>query len=172
MLRELIRQAEVYLECQLVSGIASDQRASSFSSMLGAALAALAAGASALALSSPLFVAPLVPAIFGFTVAIRRAISASEPTNFEFRGNTPSGWIDDVKSKKPLSSSLAEPAAHYADGIQLNGEILARNCELMKSAVQWAWRSFVSSLLIAAVVVPGKLIFDSWDSITATFCGP
>lgn len=71
----------------------------------------------------------------------------------------------------PLSSALAEQAAHYAEGIQANGEVLDRNCELMKSAVQWAWRSFVGSLLIAAVVVPGKLIFDNWNTIIATFCG-
>lgn len=159
---EVLREAESYLSAQLTAGIAADQRALSFISLLAASTAAIAAGGGALLIGDGASIAVQVVAwtLFGtaagLLVSMWYAIRSAMPAEFEFVGNTPYGWIADVRAKRPLKMSLAQQLAHYAGMIESNDLTLKSNARQMKKSVWWAWGSLVVGGAISIVALIEK----------------
>jgi hypothetical protein len=156
---EVLREAESYLSAQLTSGIAADQRAMSFISLLAASAAAIAAGGGALLIAdSPAFANQIIGwtllgTAAGLLVAMWYAIRSAMPAEFEFVGNTPAGWLADVRAKQPLKKSLAQQLEHYAGMIEANDETLKSNARQMRNSVWWTWGSLATGGIIATLVL-------------------
>lgn len=97
MLAEIVREAESFIAAQLQSGIAADQSAVTFAGVLAAGTAALLAGQLALfdqGASAAIWVLGLVIVAFG--VAIIHAFLACRPVDFNYPGNNPKFWKEDI----------------------------------------------------------------------------
>lgn len=157
MLNEIIREAEIFLDSQLRAGLASDQRAITFSSVVAAATAVLLgafvtiAATNEAALSKVL---PLVPVILFFMISMVCAFLVCRPTTFRYAGSNPRHWLDDITSKRKLKIALAGQAYLYAKGISENDCLLSRNASLMRYALISAALGVVFSFIWVLVVIP------------------
>lgn len=155
MLREILREAEVYLDAQLTAAIAADQRAYAFSGMIAAASVLLVGASYALieaATPSPLLAwcsALIAVALF---VAAWMAVISARSTDFEFAGNQPCQWANDIEAGQTLHESLAEQCEHYDSMATTNRNIMDANSKLFNAAV---------NIALGAVGV-GGLGFIAW----------
>ena len=137
-IREVVREAEFFLEAQLKAGLAADQRAMSLAGTSAAVTAVLIGGTISL-LAAKVAVWPHVLAILPLVIclmnAIRHAFNAAKPVDFYYAGNNPRFWVADVQKKRSLISSLAGQASLYAKGILLNGKVLDENHRCVRSAL-------------------------------------
>ncbi|RUW87810.1 hypothetical protein [Mesorhizobium sp. M7A.F.Ca.US.010.02.1.1] len=155
MLQEILREAEAYLDAQLTSAIAADERAYSFAGTVGAvsvlligasySLATSAAPSSLLSLTS-LFAAA---ALF---VAAWMAVMSASSINFEFSGNQPGHWGADVERGIEMRDALAEQCDHYESMITANSTAMGKNASVFNSAVNIA----------LATLGVGGLLFGYW----------
>jgi len=144
-LEQMLAQAESYLNAQLHSGTAADQRALVFAGFLAATVVAVGGGASALLVSANnLFLGYLgFLTVGGLLFALGQAVHAARPVSFEYAGNSPAQWAEDVRLSKPVIESMREQASHYA------GMIAANNLTLEANG-KWLRRSQVSALAVLA----------------------
>lgn len=130
--REIVREAEIYLQGQLTLATSADQRASVMASVFTAAGAAIVAGLITLFSSKtatdfgPVFAGGVVAATL-FLAGAGLCVWATLPVAFDLPGNQPEAWEEDVKAGKPLDDSLAEQAEHYQGKIEDNRKALKRN---------------------------------------------
>lgn len=150
VLREIIRQGELFLESQLQSGIASDQRAVTFAAVVGAVAAVLIGGY--VTVDAPTGVGwVLVPVVVGLLVSMVFAIAAARPVDWGFPGNNPKNWRDDIVQNHSLERSLAEQAKLYSICISQNKDALIRNSGLMRVAFIWSGSTLVYGAVAAIV---------------------
>jgi len=153
---EIIRQAECYLDCQMITAIAADQRATSFAAVMAGAIALLSGGAGAVLSAtdeSALMFLGFVPCVILFAFAMLRAFAAAEPCDFEYRGNDPKGWVNDIKLGKTRALSLAEQAAHFSVSIAKNSKVMDESMAAMKQAMKFpkygVWSAGIAAVLAA-----------------------
>jgi hypothetical protein len=162
-IQEIVREAESYLSSQLTASIAADQRAIAFASVLGAATAVVMGTGGTLLLGA-------VPDIgIGWTcmgvaaallVAMALANLSAMPANFWYVGNSPTQWIDDVRSKRPLRDSLAEQLVHYSEMIADNDKLMRRNNKQMLGAIWTAWAALTIGGTIVIVFIVNRQYFN------------
>ncbi|MGY2052247.1 hypothetical protein [Methylobacterium sp. JK268] len=148
-LDEIRRGSEAHLAAQLTVALAGNQRAMTFFGFLAAASAVIA-GASVTAIAT---VSPLAPlgyggliVVVGFLISMAMANLAALPDAFEYVGNTPSSWLDDITGEKSLSLSRAEMLAQDDRCIAHNHSVLKRSARFTKFAMWTAWSSLASGL--------------------------
>lgn len=153
-LRQMLAQAEAYLNAQLQIGIAADQRALVFAGFIAATVVAVAGGACAILLKGGLpFLGYLgFATAAGMMISLALAVHAARPVSFEYPGNSPSAWIEDVTGKKPIVQSMREQASHYAGMIQTNNATLSGNCLLLR----------LSQLVALVTLATGSLLCLSY----------
>jgi hypothetical protein len=116
---EVVRQAESFLTAQLQSGIAADQRAITFASVIAAVIAILLGGYVTAAYSdhgAGSLGWIVLPAGFGLLASACIAAFTSRPTDWCYAGSNPRHWRDDVVAKKAHNIAVAEQAQLYAKG--------------------------------------------------------
>jgi hypothetical protein len=137
-LKEIMREAESFLEAQLKAALAADQRAMSVVTMSSAITAILIAGTVSF-ISAKVTIWPHVLAIFpifiGLFTAMFSGLSAAKPVTFCYTGNNPKFWVPDIAAHKILSASLAGQAALYAKGISQNKTVLEENHQHVRRAL-------------------------------------
>lgn len=145
-LQQMLAQAETYLNAQLHIGTAADQRALVFAGFVAAMVVAVGGGASAVLLGgNHLFLGYLgFATAAGLLVSLAFAVHAARPVSFEYAGNSPSEWAEDVRTAKSLENSMREQAAHYAGMIQSNNRTLETNCK-------WLRRSQLTATTVLAL---------------------
>lgn len=162
-LKEIIRNAESHLGAQLTAGLASNQRAMTFTSLIGAATVVLGGTAGSLIIGqNPRVALGIVCAAVaaGFLASMALAIRAAKPTDFWFAGNTPTAWAEDVRDGKSFERSLAEQAAWYAEMITDNAECSARADRLLLAAMRTAWTSLALGAFAAGAVLGVPVLVD------------
>ncbi|RWE84211.1 MAG: hypothetical protein EOS63_03565 [Mesorhizobium sp.] len=155
MLQEILREAEAYLGAQLTSAIAADQRAYTFSGTVGA-VSILLVGASytlaTLAVPNSLLSLTSLLAAGALFVAAWMAVMSASSIDFEFSGNQPGHWGDDIERGIEMRDALAEQCDHYESMITANTAAMAKNASLFNSAV---------NIALAAIGI-GGLLFSYW----------
>jgi hypothetical protein len=124
--KEIVRLGESFLNAQLQAALASDLRAMTLAAVLAAVIAGTIGGAATVLAANivlGLHIIPLIVFIVAMVVALRMAIHAAHPTRFDYAGNNPKFWADDVGDYEDLKRALAEQAA-YAKGVEQNGTII------------------------------------------------
>jgi hypothetical protein len=171
-LQEILREAESYLNAQLTAAIAADQRAIAFASLLGAAAVVIAGGGGALLLSerpNPALGWTCMAIVGTFLVAMAFANLAAMPSKFWFAGNSPAGWLEDVRAQRPLRASLAEQLVHYADMIADNDKLMRRNGTQMKVAVWIAWSGLAIGGMAAIILFAWNDGIGRWLGLASGF---
>ena len=157
MLREIIREAEIFLDSQLRAGLASDQRAITFASIVAAATAVLLGAVVTIAATNAAalnIAIALVPVILCFMISLACAFLVSRPTKFYYGGSSPRHWLEDVTQKRSLPVALAGQAKLYAEGISKNSRLLTGNAWLMRFALFWAGAGLmVSGIWLLTIIV-------------------
>lgn len=141
MLQEVIREAELYLTYQVQLALASDQRALTFSSVVGAVLAGVIGSIAVLHSTGtdPALILPwAIPLIICGGVSLLFAITASRPVDFATPGNNPRVWAEDIEAGQSLHQSLAEMVALYERSITDNSEVMIANARAMTIALRWS----------------------------------
>jgi hypothetical protein len=163
-LQEILRQAETYLQAQLTAAIAADQRAMTLAGYLATSIAVLLGASGALLLATP---PNWLLALTGFLVAglflraMRMAIKAGEPSDFEFPGNTPGSWVCDISEKKSLEVSLSEQCAHYHEMSEANRIFMKENGNRLREAIAMVFRSLVAGGVLFAMIVIGQTLIGA-----------
>lgn len=143
VLKEILRDAEARLEAQLTTTLGADQRAMTFSGLLIASAGALIGVVLAVPnASAPYWLVAFVSA--ALLLAAGLAVYSAQPTRWEYVGNIPSHWLDDISSGRSLEACLAEMLEHY------DTMILDNEAEIESAAI-WMNRSMfvaVASLVI------------------------
>lgn len=155
VVQEIIREAEARLSAQLQTALAADQRSMTFAAIAGSASAAAIAGAGGLFFveslkGQSLFYGALALSVVFFAASLLAALSA-RPADWEFVGNVPSAWVDDVTEGKSLKSSLAEMAEHYDGMILNNRKSMVRSAKLFKAALWLAVTACPTAIATAAL---------------------
>ncbi|WP_156648337.1 hypothetical protein [Methylobacterium sp. Leaf108] len=155
---EIKRQAEAFLAAQLQSGIAADQRAMSFVSLMAAAAVVVAGGGAALLLGTP--VRPFlgwvcIGTATSFALAMGAAVETAKPVDFHYVGGAPKDWKDDLSNRITYEDALAEFIINLGDRIKFNKKILETNALWMWRAVRIAW----GGLGIGGALAIGGLLF-------------
>jgi hypothetical protein len=161
VIREIVRFAESFLTAQLQSGLAADLRALTLAAVLAAVIGGmLAATATVLAaadiklglhtISIGLFCACLVVALFS-------AMHAARPTLFDYAGNNPKFYKEDVEQNKPFIQVMAEQASFYAQGIERNNKVADENHRCIRRALTWVFIATVIGLGSEFVIFLMKL---------------
>jgi hypothetical protein len=127
LLKEMAREAELFLAAQLQAGLAADQRAMRLSGVLSTAVSLLVGGlaslkAAELDLGLHQFVIFVLIAML--IVALALAVSAAKPTKFNYAGSNPRFWIPDIEGKVSLDHALGGQIKQYSEGIEENSDIL------------------------------------------------
>ena len=134
-LREMMREAEAYLNAQLTAAIGADQRAYTFAGF-GSAAAVVLVGAAygiASARSPDIPMAILATVVAGFLIAgAMLAIHSARSVDFEYSGNQPGHWVEDVEERKSLQRSLAEQCEHYDLMIGKNTKTISDNSRVFQ----------------------------------------
>lgn len=133
-LKEILREAESFLEDQFKAALAADSRAMTFAGFLAGMMSAIIAVTS-LMVAAKVGVWPhIIPLglLFIFlAAALFAAVHVTRPVRFYYRGNNPKFWASDIENKKPLSDALAGQVSLYAYGISNNAELLETNQRYM-----------------------------------------
>lgn len=160
-LREIIREAESYMSAQLTVALASNQRAMALTSVIVAVAVVLAGAGVSLMISAgkdwPLGAVALLVA-GGLLAAMRQTSKAFSPAPFEYIGNVPSQWVDDIEKKMPLEASLAEQAAHYDEQIFTNLATILQQGRYVRRALTICWWSLAAGGVFAGAHAIGRVV--------------
>jgi hypothetical protein len=143
-LKEVLREAELYLHAQLTSAIAADQRAYTFAGAVTAAAVILIGASYGLAITVPpnfLLVYAALAVCASFFVSAWMAVVSARSIDFEFAGNEPCKWVDDIENGKRIEDSISEQCEHYDGMISKNSIALKKNGDLFNNAVNLALSS-------------------------------
>ncbi|PPE81953.1 hypothetical protein C3941_04535 [Kaistia algarum] len=83
--------------------------------------------------------------IFSF-VSMLLAFRAAEPIDFDFLGNDPENWVDDIKRGLTFKDSLTHSAVHYSQQIKDNNKRMSENTKLLKIGIRLFFLGFIVSL--------------------------
>jgi len=159
-IREIVREAESFLEAQLKAALAADQRAMALAAMAAAVTAILIGGTVSL-IAAKVSIWPhilvIAPIFIGLFIAMFSAVSAAKPVNFRYTGNNPKFWAPDVARKQSLVSSLAGQAALYAQGIEENKGVLEDNHRNVKRALSALIYGITFAAAIEFAILMGML---------------
>ncbi|WP_187267105.1 hypothetical protein, partial [Escherichia coli] len=121
---------------------------------------AVIGGASVTALASQ---APTVPfawigvaVVTGFLASMFLANKAAMPDAFDYVGNTPDNWVDDIKERKSVPWAKAESLADSARCIERNRVVLVRSAKLITRAMRLAWASLATGGAAAVALAVGQ----------------
>lgn len=127
--REVAREAEVYLHGQLNLAISADQRAAVLGGIYTAAGTAIVAGLiAASSLTEQLFWGGFVSAAM-FLVGAGLCVFTALPGGFYLPGNQPQSWYADIDDNKPLLEALGETAENSQEEIEHNRAFLQKNAK-------------------------------------------
>ena len=130
LVKEVLREGEVYLQGQLTLATSADQRAAVLGGIYTAAAAAIIAGLIAALATGQISAAISVGGILSaglFLIAAGLCISTVLPADFYLPGNHPESWYEDIDANRDLLESLGEEAEHYQGSINKNRTFLKRN---------------------------------------------
>jgi hypothetical protein len=136
-LQEIARQAEVYLDAQLVSATAADARALTFAGLIMAANVILVgASYSLVTMEKPnVFLAwtcvGLVAALF---ISSFIAVLSARSVKWGFGGGRPETWRSDALAKKTLMQTLPEQCQNYDEHISENATTMRTNSQMFNAA--------------------------------------
>lgn len=71
----------------------------------------------------------------GLTAAASMAIWSAQPSDWDYIGNAPSQWLQDVAAGKSLHEAMAETASWYDEMIAGNELVIASAATTMRRAV-------------------------------------
>ncbi|MGD9738536.1 MAG: hypothetical protein AB7O56_06070 [Bauldia sp.] len=151
-LREVIRLGEKFLDSQLQAGIAGDQRATTFASIISVLAAALIGFYVAEDSRTMELGWAILPAAAILLMSAVLASLAARPTGWWYSGNDPSFWAADLVAKKSLRDSLAEQAAYYDISIKRNRAVLAACSDMINIAMAIAAAGILYALVGAATL--------------------
>lgn len=155
VLTEVVREAELYLSAQLQTAIAADQRASTFVGVVVTAAVAAAGGAATVALGrEPISVAGgagLASAALCLVIAAVLAALSLRPSRWDFPGNWPSEWKNDIEAGRPLDLCLFDMADHYDDMLSKNDVVMKKAAKLFSAAIFCAIAALPLAVVVAAI---------------------
>lgn len=154
-LNEILRQGEEFLRAQLQAGIAADQRAVTFASILTAIIAAILAyifsstSDNVLETSDATVLSVL---LIGLSISTIVTISVFRPTKWNYAGNNPKFWRGDILNDTPINQMTADTAQLYARHIAENRDLLSANATLMQIALAIAGVTLLISIIILVAI--------------------
>jgi len=160
MIREIIREAESFLEDQLKAGLAADTRAMTLSAFMAGIVSILITGTGLLvAIHFPIWphVVSAGVLILALCAALFSTIHAARPTGFYYRGNNPKFWASDIEKGLSLKDALAGQALLYSIGISKNVEILSENHRWAQLGLKLAGLGAIVAAFIEGLVLFIKL---------------
>jgi hypothetical protein len=132
LVKEIVRESELFLQGQLTLATSADQRASSLAAVFAASGTAIIAGLISApiwqqgASDPPLIVAGIVAAAL-FLVGASFCVLTTMPVGFDLPGSRPESWEDDVQAGRLLPDVLPEQVENYQGKIADNSAVLKRN---------------------------------------------
>lgn len=160
-LNEIMREAEAYLNSQWSAAVAADQRAYTFSGFCSAAAVVLVGGSYSLVTAArPDILMATVSALVAATLlwAAWQAVRSAGPIGFEYVGNQPSNWADDVEAGMTLTAALAEQCQHYDEMITENTTVLRENARKFQTGSQTALIGLIFGAATFSVWLASKWI--------------
>ncbi|WP_155804508.1 hypothetical protein [Magnetospirillum fulvum] len=151
--REILREAELYISAQVQLSIAADQRAVTVSGAIATILTAItAAGLAAFLSSSPNFDIVYAATVSGtiMMIALCCAIYAARPVPFRPPGNCPEMWYDDDFGVK-INIQLGHQAEIYNAFIKENNATLARNAVWIRLSLFLTVAAPIAGVLVAVL---------------------
>jgi hypothetical protein len=151
ILKEILREAESFLEDQFKAALAADSRAMTFAGFLAGTMSAVIAVTS-LMIAAKVSVWPHIISLGLLFVCLATglfaAVHVARPVRFYYRGNNPKFWASDIESKKTLQQALAGQITLYSEGITKNGYLLGVNQRYMWFSLRVAaWGTVVAGLI-------------------------
>lgn len=163
MARQILTQAETYLQAQLQSALAADSRATAMAALfVTLALAASGGGLGYWNESGSL--SPLLGGLSAgalLTAAAGSAAWAARPINFFFPGNVPDSWMD--CRGNDLAAMLGYEAENYGEHIKANDNALGENQRALRRSYGFA----IAAPVVGAVAWLLPLICPSSPAATA-----
>ena len=130
LVKEVLREGEVYLQGQLTLATSADQRAAVLGGIYTAAAAAIIAGLIAALATGQISAAISVGGFFSaglFLLGAGLCISTALPADFYLPGNHPESWYEDIDANRNILESLGEQTEYYQRAINGNRSFLKRN---------------------------------------------
>lgn len=151
LVREVVREAELFIQRQVTLATSADQRAAMLGGIFTAAATALIVGVIAVVtngIAAPGIVWGGVVAALLFVIAAGLCISTVLPVEFGLPGNEPQNWYEDIESERGLSELLGEEAEREQGKIGDNNAVLIANARRFK----WGAIARISAPLVGLVV--------------------
>ncbi len=147
LVREVVREGEVFLQGQLTLATSADQRAAALGGVFTAAGTAVIAGViAALSLQSVpqgiVWAGGVAAALF--ITAAGLCLATVLPVGWWLPGNEPESWYGDVEAERKLIEALGEEAEHYQEKIIENRAVLKANARLYR----WGVRSGILAPIV------------------------
>jgi cell division septal protein FtsQ len=146
VLQEILRESEARLHAQLQAAIAADQRAMTFLGFLLTLVVFFLTAALATTTTTTPNVAIMnlaATGAIGTGAASILAFLATRPVNFDFVGNDPEQWIEDISANIELHAAIAAQVAFYNEMLLANRKTMKRSARLLTAA------SFLALVTIA-----------------------
>jgi len=154
LVKEIIREAEAYLQAQQALALSADQRSSVMASLFTATAVAIVAGLMTL-LSSERAESHIAIYYGGFFTLVLLVAAASlciwsaRPVGFGIVGNEPQSWYDDVRNPRDMTILLGEQAENY------QAQITQNNARLVSNSIRFKWGAFIG----IAAPIAGLLVW-------------
>jgi hypothetical protein len=161
ILREAIRLAEAFLAAQLQAALAADLRAMTLAAVLAAIIGGLLGGTATIVAAAEIkpgfhLISILIFAVF-LVAALVLAVHAARPTFFDYPGNNPKYFMEDIEQDKSLSTILAEQAAYYAQNIERNNYCIDQNHHALRRSLQLVLIAVMLGVGAEIVIILGQI---------------
>lgn len=160
-IREIIREAESYLSAQLITGVASDQRAATLSGILATLATGMLGGGLAVITAEkanyPLGIAGIFAGVV-MLIGLAFAIYTARPVPFHYVGNCPENWNTDEDLYGSLDHALWQQARHYQELIDENDATLKANARYLRRAGYFTLASPICGLTTGLSVWAGVAV--------------
>jgi hypothetical protein len=170
VLRESIRLAEAFLGAQLQAALAADSRAMTLAAVLAAIIGGFLGGTATIVAAAEIKLGWHLVSILAFTVflavALALAVHAARPTFFDYPGNNPKFFIDDVERDKSLTIILAEQAAFYALNIDRNNDCIDQNHRSLRRSLQFVLVATIAGIGTEIVIILSQIARFGLGSIS------